>query len=516
VTLPSTEKQLHGTRAGSALNTRLRKIPFLVIAPAVVLVVGLLAGLALAASGMGRLRTQSDDAAALRSRLLSLTLAERLRRTSEEDRAVVLERAARRSGAELLLVTAAGQVIIDATQGPPPKARILELLVAGEGETTTQLGRSRFFSAAFPGTGEYMNVLSFVSAPTAPFATRSLLVWVATLTALLVGAAALVAFALARDVHADVTFVRNRIVEMAREGAEPTGIPIPVRSVDLVGLLTSAFNVLVDRFTAAEHAYRQDLSGALAYDRDRSDFLAALSHELRTPLNAILGFTDVLLSEVDGPLSADAQENLSVVRNSGQHLRALIDDILDLSALESGELRLNCKVIDVLSIGQEVVREARIAAEAKKLEVTVVGNRAMAFADARRVRQIIGNIVGNAVKFTSRGGVTLRIDPRDGGVTIAVTDTGPGIAREDHEAIFQEYWQAGDVKRQRVGTGLGLAITRRLVQMHRGFIDLRSQLGKGSTFTIVLPSQPPLVIERPPEPPPPRQTIDSGDFGGLP
>ena len=515
MTAPSAEP-LHGTRAASALNTRLRKIPFLVIAPAVVLIVGLMAGLALAASGMERLRTQSDDAAALRSRLLSLTLAERLQRTSEEDRPVVLERAARRSGAELLLVSASGHVIIDATQGPPTKARILELLVAGEGETTTQLGRARFFSAAFPGTGEYMNVLSFVSAPTAPFASRSLLVWVATLTALLVGAAALVAFALARDVHADVTFVRNRIVEMAREGAEPTGIPIPVRSVDLVGLLTSAFNVLVDRFTAAEHAYRQDLSGALAYDRDRSDFLAALSHELRTPLNAILGFTDVLLSEVDGPLSADAQENLSVVRNSGQHLRALIDDILDLSALESGELRLNCKVIDVLSIGQEVVREARIAAEAKQLEVTVVGNRAMAFADARRVRQIIGNIVGNAVKFTSKGGVTLRIEPRDGGVTISVSDTGPGIAREDHEAIFQEYWQAGEVKRQRVGTGLGLAITRRLVQMHRGFIDLRSQLGKGSTFTIVLPSQPPLVIERAPEPPPPREAIDSGDFGGLP
>ena len=501
----------------TTVSSRLRKIPFLIIAPAIVLIVGLAAGLALAISGTARLRAQSDDAAALRSRLLSLTLAERVRRTSEEDRPVVLERAARRSGAELLLVSAAGSVIIDATQGAPPKARILELLVAGEGETTTELGRSRFFSAALqaPTSGEYMNLLAFVSAPATPFATGSLVVWVATLTALLVGVAALVALALARDVHSDVYFVRNRIVEMAREGADPTGKPIPVRSVDLVGLLTSAFNVLVDRFTAAEHAYRQDLSGALAYDRDRSDFLAALSHEPRTPLNAILGFTDVLLSEVDGPLSADAQENLSVVRNSGQHLRALIDDILDLSALESGELRLNCKMIDVLSIGQEVVREARIAAEAKQLNVSVVGNRAMAYADARRVRQIIGNIVGNAVKFTSKGGVTLRIDPRDGGVTIAVSDTGPGIAREDHEAIFQEYWQAGDVKRQRVGTGLGLAITRRLVQMHRGFIDLRSQLGRGSTFTIVLPSQPPLVVDRPPEPPP-RQTIDSMDLGGLP
>ncbi len=484
----------------AALNTRLRRIPFLLIAPTVVLIVGLAAGFALAVSGTSRLRAQSDDAAELRCRLLSLTLAERLRRTSEEDRTVVLERAARRSGAELLLVSATGHVVVDATQGAPAKERLLELMVAGEGETTTELGRSRFFSAAFPGPTEYMNVLAFVAAPATPFATGSLLVWVATLTALLVGVAALAALALARDVHADVTFVRNRIVLMAREGADPTGKPIPVRSVDLVGLLTSAFNVLVDRFTAAEHAYRQDLSGALAYDRDRSDFLAALSHELRTPLNAILGFTDVLLSEVDGPLSADAQENLSVVRNSGQHLRALIDDILDLSALESGELRLTCKMIDVLSIGQEVVREARIAAEAKQLEISIVGNRAMAYADGRRVRQIISNIVGNAIKFTSRGGVTLRIDPRDGGVTIAITDSGPGIAREDHEAIFQEYWQAGDVKRQRIGTGLGLAITRRLVQMHRGFIDLRSQLGKGSTFTIVLPSQPPVVSQRPPDP----------------
>jgi signal transduction histidine kinase len=496
------------------VSNRQRKIPFLVIAPAVVLIVGLAAGVALAVLGTVRLKTQSDDAAALRCKLLALTLAERLHRTSEEDRPVVVERAARRSGAELLLVRTDGTVLVDGTQGAPPKDRILDLLVASEGETTTELGRSRFFSAALQqAPTEYMNIIAFVEAPETPFATPSLVVWVGTLTALLVGVAALVALALARDVHADVTFVRKRIVEMAREGADPTGKPIPVRSVDLVGLLTSAFNVLVDRFTAAEHAYRQDLSGALAYDRDRSDFLAALSHELRTPLNAILGFTDVLLSEVDGPLSEDAKENLSVVRNSGQHLRALIDDILDLSALESGELRLNCKMIDVLSIGQEVVREARIAAEAKELEISVVGNRAMAYADGRRVRQIIGNIVGNAIKFTSKGGVSLRIEPRDGGVTIAVSDTGPGIAREDHEAIFQEYWQAGDVKRQRIGTGLGLAITRRLVQMHRGFIDLKSQLGKGSTFTIVLPSRPPVVVVPVPEEPPPRQTIDSVDLG---
>jgi signal transduction histidine kinase len=324
---------------------------------------------------------------------------------------------------------------------------------------------------------------------------------------LLLGAAALVAFALARDLHSDVRFVRERIVEMAREGAEPVGRHIPVRSVDQIGLLTSAFNLLVDRFTAAELAYRQDLLGALAYDRDRSAFLAALSHELRTPLNAILGFTDVLLSEVDGPLSADARENLLVVRSSGGHLRALIDDILDLSALESGELRLHCRVMDVQPIAAEVVREAEITATAKPVTVSLIATPATAYADPRRVRQIIGNILGNAIKFTEKGSVTVRVDPRDGGVAISVTDTGPGIAPEEREAIFQEYWQSRDAQQRRVGTGLGLAITRRLVQMHRGFIDLKSELGKGSTFTIVLPSRPPPA---PPKPlPPPRPPFAS-------
>jgi len=275
-----------------------------------------------------------------------------------------------------------------------------------------------------------------------------------------------------------------------------------VRSVDQVGLLAASFNVLVDRFAAAEEAYRQDLTGAQDYDKERSAFLAALSHELRTPLNAILGFTDVLLAEVDGPLTEDSRENLSVIRSSGEHLRALIDDILDLSALESGELRLSSRPIDVYPIAQEVVREAGIAASAKGLKLELFGKPATAYADPRRVRQIIGNVVNNALKFTSKGSVTVRVDPRDGGVSIAIADTGPGIAPQDHEAIFREFFQTGDARRQRVGTGLGLAISRRLVQMHRGFIDLRSQLGRGSLFTIVLPAQPPPGT-RPAEPIPP-------------
>jgi signal transduction histidine kinase len=288
-----------------------------------------------------------------------------------------------------------------------------------------------------------------------------------------------------------VRSVRTRIVLMARAKNQPAGQRIPVGSVDQVGLLASAFNVLVDRFMAAEAAYRQDLSGALAYDRERSAFLAALSHELRTPLNAILGFTDVLLSEVDGPLGDDAREALSVVRSSGEHLRALIDDILDLSALESGELKLSGGILDVFAVVQDVVKEARIGAAAKGLTLALEGGATFAWADQRRLRQIVGNVVGNAVKYTERGGVSVRVTETPNEVSIWVSDSGPGIAPEEHEAIFKEYWQSSEARTRRAGTGLGLAITRRLVEMHRGRVELTSALGRGSTFRIVIPTEAP-------------------------
>jgi signal transduction histidine kinase len=342
-----------------------------------------------------------------------------------------------------------------------------------------------------------LSLIALVRAPESPFGSASLVTSVAALTAILVGIAALVAFSLARDVHSDVIYLGRRIAEMAREDANPAGQPIAVRAADQVGVLTGAFNVLVDRFAAAEHAYRQDLAGALAFDRDRSAFLAALSHELRTPLNAILGFTEVLLSEVDGPLSAEARENLEMVSNGGEHLRALIGDILDLSALESGELELSPRLVDVYAIAEEVAREARVTAQHKPLVIAVTGQPVEAWVDPRRVRQILTNVVGNAVKFTSEGSVGVHVELRQNFAVIMVSDTGPGIAVADHIAIFEEYLQSGDLNVRRVGTGLGLAITRRLVRMHSGFIEVESQLGKGSRFTIVLPTEP-LPDDKPP------------------
>jgi signal transduction histidine kinase len=476
---------------------RRRWPPFVALTPMLVVVIGVLAALAIGIVGRLELREQADSATTFRSELLAKMLAARLGAMPLDEHWPLLERAALRSGAEFVVAADDGAIAIDATRGIGAPEHVRRIIAAGRGETVTALGRVHFYARRMPRPYQGFFVIAFVSVPEAPFATSSLVRSVAALTALLVGAAALVAFALARDVYADVRFVRERIVAMARRANEPAGQPIPVRSVDQVGLLTSTFNVLVDRFTAAELAYRQDLSGALAYDRERSAFLAALSHELRTPLNAILGFTEVLLSEVDGPLDPEARENLLVVRGSGQHLRALIDDILDLSALESGELRLTLRQIDVYPIVVDVVREARIGATAKGITIALGGGSVRAFADERRVRQIVGNIVGNAVKYTERGRVDVGVGVHGGEVVVDVADTGPGIAPEEHEAIFQEYFQTREARTRRAGTGLGLAIARRLVRMHGGRIEVTSEVGRGSLFRIVLPMEPPRS-ERPP------------------
>jgi signal transduction histidine kinase len=469
------------------LRLRCRFPPFFVLAPALVVVVGVLLGIGIGTLGLRELRHEGDAAAYRNSELIAKMLAARLGATAKEEWPSVLELAALRSGAELVLATEDGQVVSDLSRGVGSPDDLRRFFAIQTGETTTKLGQARFHAQRLPRPFQRWWLLAFVSVPEAPFATSSLIRSVSTLTALLIGAAGLVAFALARDVHTDVSFVRRRIAEMGRAKNQPAGRAIPVGSVDQVGLLTSAFNVLVQRFAAAERAYRQDLSGALAYDRDRSAFLAALSHELRTPLNAILGFTDVLLSEVDGPLGAEAREGLTVVRRSGGHLRALIDDILDLSALESGELRLSSSLVDVMPIAVDVVREARVAAAAKGLTLTLKGAAAVAWADERRIRQILGNIVGNAVKYTEMGRVDVRVTSGPDAIVVTVSDTGPGIAPEEHEAIFKEYWQSIAAQVRRAGTGLGLAIARRLVAMHGGRIELDSEIGKGSTFRIVLP-----------------------------
>lgn len=463
-------------------------LPLLPVAPAIVVILGVAVALAVSLVGLSDLRRASEGAASLRAAALAGTLAARLRVTGSEDWAEIVQRVGRRSGADILLLDHDGQVVADASLGAPPQAELVRCLVAGSGGTETKLGRTRFAVRPLGPPLEQLSVVAFVPSPATPPEAAALAKAVAALTALLVGAAGAVAFGFAKDVRDDVDYVQRRVVAMARADANPAGEVIPIRGVDQVGRLTAAFNLLVERFAAAERTYRQDLDLAAAHDRERSAFLAALSHELRTPLNAILGFADVLLSEVDGPLDPGAREDLVVVRTSAAHLASLIDDILDLSALESGDLRLERRPVDLFAVAEQVVREAEPLAAGKKLALSLHGAPGeIAHADPRRVRQVLGNLVGNAVKFTRSGCVVVEVARRGRFIAVTTSDTGPGIAPAERAAIFEEYRQSGDLAARRAGTGLGLAIARRIVEMHGGAIDVESAVGKGSRFTVTFP-----------------------------
>ena len=228
-----------------------------------------------------------------------------------------------------------------------------------------------------------------------------------------------------------------------------------------------------------------------AANRHKSEFLANVSHELRTPLNAIIGFSEVLQERLFGELNDKQNEYVDDILSSGRHLLSLINDILDLSKIEAGRMELEVTTFhlpDAIDNALLLIRE-RASRHGIKLD-RVIDDRLGDFTgDERKVKQILVNLLTNAVKFTPEGGqIKVEATLGDSPVIISVTDTGIGIAKEDHEAIFEEFRQVGsNYAHKREGTGLGLSLTRKFVEMHGGKIWVESELGKGSTFTFTLP-----------------------------
>ena len=224
--------------------------------------------------------------------------------------------------------------------------------------------------------------------------------------------------------------------------------------------------------------------------RHKSQFLANMSHELRTPLNSVLGFTEMMVDGLYGPLPEKAKSALVKVQANGKHLLGLINDVLDLSKIEAGQLTLS---LDDYSLGQlvsSVVTNTEPLARAKGLKLTASVPPALPIGrgDERRLTQVIINLVGNAIKFTDAGSVEIVGRSVDGFFEIDVHDTGAGIAPEDQKRIFEEFQQIDDSStRKKGGTGLGLAISRRIVEMHGGTLTVRSEVGEGSTFTMRVP-----------------------------
>jgi len=229
-------------------------------------------------------------------------------------------------------------------------------------------------------------------------------------------------------------------------------------------------------------------------NRHKSEFLANMSHELRTPLNAIIGFSEVLLERMFGELNEKQAEYLQDVLSSGRHLLSLINDILDLSKIEAGRMELEHTAFDLptaLANALTLIQE-RASRHGIALDLTVDKRLGDFVGDERKIKQILLNLLSNAVKFTPQGGrVSVKAMPADGAVEISVSDTGIGIASEDQEVIFEEFRQVGsDYSQKREGTGLGLTLTRKFIEMHGGKIWVKSEVGKGSTFTFTLPVKP--------------------------
>jgi PAS domain S-box-containing protein len=223
----------------------------------------------------------------------------------------------------------------------------------------------------------------------------------------------------------------------------------------------------------------------------KSKFLASMSHELRTPLNAIVGFSDLMAEGVSGELNPKQQRFVNHIKQGSAHLLQLINDILDLSKIESGQLELRCEDFQVKDALPEVLSTIRPLAMAKNIQVRQTMETDLpVYADRVRFKQILYNLISNAVKFTPKDG-RIDVDCREenGQISVAVTDTGIGIKAEHRELIFEEFRQVeGSNANPNQGTGLGLAITRRLVEQQGGRISVASELEKGSCFTFTLPS----------------------------
>ena len=229
---------------------------------------------------------------------------------------------------------------------------------------------------------------------------------------------------------------------------------------------------------------------AQAADRIKSAFLATMSHELRTPLNSIIGFTGIMLQGLAGPLNPEQHKQMSMVQGSARHLLALINDVLDISKIEAGQLTLSITSFELKASIEKVVKQVSPLAEKKglTLKLDIADDVASATTDQRRLEQVILNLLSNAIKFTEKGHVGISCRTENDRYCLSVSDTGIGIQPEQLQKIFQPFHQVDTgLTRKYEGTGLGLSICKKIVEMMGGSIEVESRWGRGSAFTIRFP-----------------------------
>jgi len=310
------------------------------------------------------------------------------------------------------------------------------------------------------------------------------------------------------DVQADLDYSMTEIIQRAgfhtilsvpllREG-NPIGViilgrtavrPFSEKQIELANTFADQAVIAIENVRLFEEIQEKSRQVEEA-SKHKSQFLANMSHELRTPLNAILGYTELILDGIYGEAPEKMRNVLERIQTNGKHLLGLINDVLDLSKIEAGQLVLTLNDYSVKDMMQGVYIAVEPLAGNKKLnfKLEVPSDLPPARGDERRLSQVLLNLVGNAIKFTDSGEVAMKAAAANGSYTVAVSDTGPGIAQADQAKIFEEFQQSESTHtKAKGGTGLGLSIAKRIVEMHGGRLWVESTLGSGSTFFFTVP-----------------------------
>ncbi len=434
-------------------------------------------------------RVRLEDA----ERIRTLTASEVAFYSGEKRLAATADHRARLDPAALR-AAANGSLIIDQTQSESALIYQPIMSEAGDGVLTIVLQRSRS-----PLTAARQSAL------------QSLVVWVVLVSL----SAASVATLLGRPIVRTLSQMVASANQIAA-GDYSRRMPLPTHQ-DELHQVASAFNQMTERLVRnieMLHAKTRELdekngelmlANAAAHEavRTERDFIVSMSHELRTPLTAIIGYSDMLLLNMSGDLSDVQHRRIQIIRDSGNRLLSLINDLLDLSRIQAGRLELNIAPYAPAAMLERTASELNVLAQQNQLKFVQEIDPSLPpllLGDEKRLQQIVTNLLGNAFKFTREGEVRLRAhaNPAAKMWVISVTDTGEGIPTEALDTIFEKYQQIKtDMQRGVTGTGLGLPITRDLVELMGGLITVKSTLGVGSTFTISLPMVVPQTLDSP-------------------